>query len=129
MSLQLVLGNSGAGKSHFIYEHIVKEASLHPEMTYLVIVPEQFTMQTQKELVSMSPRQGIMNIDILSFQRLAFRVMQEVGGEQRPVLEEIGKTLVLQRVIQEQEKKLGVLASSLKKTGTVSHVTLAMTDI
>ena len=40
MSLQLVLGNSGAGKSHFIYEHIVKEAGLHPEMTYLVIVPE-----------------------------------------------------------------------------------------
>ena len=129
MSLQLVLGNSGAGKSHFIYEHIVKEASLHPEMTYLVIVPEQFTMQTQKELVSMSPRQGIMNIDILSFQRLAFRVMQEVGGEQRPVLEEIGKTLVLQRVIQEQEKKLGVLASSLKKTGTVSQMKSLVSEL
>ena len=77
----------------------------------------------------MSPRQGIMNIDILSFQRLAFRVMQEVGGEQRPVLEEIGKTLVLQRVIQEQEKKLGVLASSLKKTGTVSQMKSLVSEL
>ncbi len=43
----------------------------HPTKQYLIIVPEQFTMQTQKDLVMMHPRHGIMNIDILSFERLA----------------------------------------------------------
>ncbi len=79
-----------------------------------MIVPEQFTMQTQKELVAFV-RHGIMNVDILSFDRLAHRVFAEVGGDQTPVLEDVGKILVLERVVQEQRKKLGVLGSSLEK--------------
>lgn len=81
MSLQLIAGNSGSGKSHYIYEKIIRESVEHPERNYLMIVPEQFTMQTEKELVSLHPRKGILNIDVLSFNRLAYRVFEEVGGE------------------------------------------------
>ncbi|NCB92636.1 MAG: helicase-exonuclease AddAB subunit AddB [Clostridia bacterium] len=129
MSLQFVLGSSGSGKSHELFCHIIKEADLHPEKTYLVIVPEQFTMQTQKELVALSPNHGIMNIDILSFQRLAYRVLNEVGGETRPILEEIGKTLVTQKIVQEKEKNLGVLSTSLKKTGTISEMKSLISEL
>ena len=122
MALQFVPGNSGAGKSFQLYQKILQEAGTHPERKYLVIVPEQFTMQTQKELVALSPRHGIMNVDILSFDRLAHRVFAEVGGDQTPVLEDVGKILVLERVVQEQKKKLGVLGSSLEKLGTVSEL-------
>lgn len=69
MSLQLIAGNSGSGKSHYIYEKIIRESVEHPERNYLMIVPEQFTMQTEKELVSLHPRKGILNIDVLSFNR------------------------------------------------------------
>lgn len=48
MSLQFILGNSGSGKTEYIYRKIVKEAAEDPKKDYLVIVPEQFTMQTQK---------------------------------------------------------------------------------
>ena len=80
MALQLILGNSGAGKSYYLFEKIIKESMEHPDLQYLVIVPEQFTMQTQKDLVLMHPCRGIMNIDVLSFERLAHRVFDEVGG-------------------------------------------------
>ncbi|MBS6194185.1 MAG: helicase-exonuclease AddAB subunit AddB [Clostridiales bacterium] len=129
MSLQFILGNSGAGKSHRLFQYLIGQAEAHPEKNYLVVVPEQFTMQTQKKLVAMSPGHGIMNIDILSFQRLAHRVLAEVGGENRPILEEIGKTLVLQRVVQEQEKNLGVLAGSLKKPGTISEMKSLVSEL
>ena len=46
MALQFVPGNSGAGKSFQLYQKILQEAGTHPERKYLVIVPEQFTMQT-----------------------------------------------------------------------------------
>ena len=65
MSLQFIMGNSGAGKSRYAYQKILAEAMRHPEKTYLIIVPEQFTMQTQKELVSLHPAGGILNVDIL----------------------------------------------------------------
>ena len=67
-------------------------------------MPEQFTMQTQKELVSLHPAGGILNIDILSFQRLAYRIFEETGGSLYPVLEETGKSLVVKRVAQEKKK-------------------------
>lgn len=79
MALQFIFGPSGAGKSHYIYSKIIQESMEHPGRSYLVLVPEQFTMQTQKALVEMHPRKGIMNIDVLSFERLAFRVLEEVG--------------------------------------------------
>ena len=66
MSLQFIIGNSGAGKSGTAYENIIREASANPDRLYYVIVPEQFTMQTQKTLVEMHPDGGILNIDILS---------------------------------------------------------------
>ena len=48
MSLQFIFGNSGSGKSHYLYQQIVEESIRHPEKNYLVLVPEQFTMQTQE---------------------------------------------------------------------------------
>ena len=122
MALQFILGPSGAGKSHFIYEKIIQESLEYPDKKYLVIVPEQFTMQTQKELVSLHPRKGLLNIDILSFNRLAYRVFSETGGNTLPVLEETGKSLVLQRVIQEQQKELKILGGTLRQSGAVSQM-------
>ena len=77
MSLQFIIGSSGAGKSYFAYKRIIQESLQYPEKNYYVIVPEQFTMQTQKTLVEMHPGKGILNIDILSFERLAYRVFEE----------------------------------------------------
>ncbi len=46
MALQFVFGGSGSGKSHYLYQNITKEAEENPSLSYLVLVPEQFTMQT-----------------------------------------------------------------------------------
>ena len=68
MSLQFIFGNSGSGKSSYLYRNILKEAAEHPEKNYLVLVPEQFTMQTQRELVRLEKSHAIMNVDVLSFE-------------------------------------------------------------
>ena len=122
MALQLILGNAGAGKSHYIFEKIIQESMEHPTKQYLIIVPEQFTMQTQKDLVMMHPRHGIMNIDVLSFERLAHRVFSEVGGEHRKILEDTGKSLVLRKLAEEKKDELTLLGGSLRKLGYISEV-------
>ena len=104
MSLQFVFGNSGAGKSWELYQGLIREARKNPTEQFLVLVPEQFTMQTQKDLVSMHPDGGILNIDVLSFQRLAYRVFEETGTQVGKVLEETGKNLVLRKVAQEHKE-------------------------
>ncbi len=122
MALQLILGNSGAGKSYYIFQKIIKASMEHPEKQYLIIVPEQFTMQTQKDLVMMHPRHGIMNIDVLSFERLAHRVFHEVGGEHRKILEDTGKNLILRRLAEEKKEELTLLGKNLKRLGYISEI-------
>ena len=122
MSLQFILGNSGSGKSHYLYQQIVNESMEHPEKNYLFLVPEQFTMQTQRDLCAAHPRGGIMNIDALSFMRLAYRVFEEVGREEQPVLDDEGKNLVIRRIAGKLEDDLKVLKGNLKKQGYISEV-------
>ncbi|HIX62889.1 MAG TPA: helicase-exonuclease AddAB subunit AddB [Candidatus Mediterraneibacter colneyensis] len=122
MSLQFIFGNSGSGKSHCLYQDIVSRSVRHPQKNYLVLVPEQFTMQTQKDLCLMHPRGGIMNIDVLSFGRLAHRVFEEVGEDNRTVLDDEGKNLVLRKIANDFEDELTVLKGNLKKQGYISEV-------
>ena len=129
MSLQFIFGNSGAGKSEYGFRYIIEKAMRHPDRRFLVVVPEQFTMQTQKTIVSMHPDGGILNIDVLSFQRLAYRIFEETGGELRPLLSETGKTLVLQRIAQEQEKNLKVLGQNLKRHGAVTKMKSLVSEL
>ena len=120
--LQFILGNSGAGKSHYLYEKIIQESMKHPEINYLVIVPEQFTMQTQQDLCTLHPNHGIMNIDVLSFGRMAHRIFEEVGQSRGQVLDDEGKNLILRKIAGQYEDRLRVLKGNLKKQGYISEV-------
>lgn len=129
MGLQFIVGSSGAGKSHDIYQDVIRRSMEEPHRRFLVIVPEQFTMQTQKNLVSMHPRKGILNIDVLSFQRLAYRIFEEVGQDLSPLLEETGKSLVLQKIAQEQGQKLKILGTNLNKPGAVEQMKSLISEL
>ena len=122
MSLQFIFGNSGSGKSRYLYEQVIAGACENPNRNYIVLVPEQFTMQTQKELVRLHPRHGIMNIDVLSFGRLAHRIFEEVGGNRRIVLDDIGKSLLLRKAAGDMEGELKVLGSNIRRLGYISEV-------
>ena len=75
MSLQFIFGNSGSGKSHYLYQQIVEESIRHPEKNYLVLVPEQFTMQTQKDLCMAHPRGP--NVHSLITRRILYSIYLE----------------------------------------------------
>ncbi len=128
MSLKFVFGPSGAGKSRLLYEKLIADAALHKKKNYLVIVPDQFTMQTQKDLVTLSPTGGIMNIDVLSFGRLNHRIMEEVGREPIPVLDDTGKSLVLQKVAAGVADQMPALGSFLQKQGYIHEVKSAISE-
>lgn len=129
MALQFIFGGAGAGKSYYLYNKIIQQSIENPKKQYLILVPEQFTMQTQKELVTMHPRKGICNIDVLSFERLAFRVLTEMGESQRTLLEETGKSMVLRRVAQEKKKELKILGEKMDKQGYVSQMKSMVSEL
>lgn len=129
MSLQFIFGNSGSGKSDFLYDSVLKQAKENKEQQFLIIVPEQFTMQTQRELVERQKQHVIMNVDVLSFARLAYRVFDDLGKQNVVVLEETGKNLVLRKVAEQKKAELNVLGANMNKMGYVGEVKSLISEL
>ena len=125
MSLQFILGPSGYGKSEYVQKLATESAAVHRDMNYLMIVPDQFTMQTQMDMAGRNPDGGILNIDVLSFGRLTHRIFEEVGRPERAMLDDLGKCLILRRVIHENEDNLKVLKKGIHTPGYVAEVKTA----
>lgn len=101
----------------------------HPQQNYFIIVPEQFTMSTQQQIINMHPRHGIMNIDILSFPRLAYRIFAQTGTRQQEILDDTGKSLVLRKVIEEHKGELKYFARNIGKAGFVEEMKSVISEL
>jgi ATP-dependent helicase/nuclease subunit B len=128
MSLRFVFGPSGSGKSTTVYQECLRRAKEHPESNFLIVVPDQFTMATQAALVGLSDAHGILNIDVLSFGRLTHRILEEVGTEDIPVLDDTGKSLVLQKVAGGLEQQMPVLGRRMHSQGYIHEVKSALSE-
>ena len=122
MSLQFYIGASGTGKSTTVYQEVLKRAKEEPFRRFFVIVPDQFTMQTQKVLCHLSEHGGILNVEVLSFGRLAHRIFEELGFESLPKLDDTGKNLILRKVAADCEEQLSVVGANMKKIGYIAQV-------
>ena len=128
MSLQFYFGGSGAGKSRQLQMDMLRWAEKDRDRNFLFLVPDQFTMQTQVDLVAASSHGGIMNIDVLSFGRLAHRIFEETGMGQETVLDDTGKSLVLRRVASTLGGNLPVIGKNLDKIGYIHEVKSAISE-
>ncbi len=122
MALQFIFGGAGRGKTWYMEHQVTREALEHPEKQFFVIVPEQFTMQTQKNLVNLSERKGLLNIEVQSFLRLAFRIFAETGSGNIPVIDDMGKTMILKKVLLKEQKKLEYFGEQIHKKGYVAEI-------
>lgn len=129
MALQFILGGSGSGKTRFLYETAIRESLAHPDLQYLVVAPEQYTMQTQKEIIRLHPRHGVMNIDILSFKRLAYRVFEDLGIRLPAVLDDMGKSMVIRKVAGMEKKKLGLYGRHLEQAGFINQLKSQISEL
>lgn len=122
MSLQFILGGPGSNQSEILYKEMIADALAHPEKKYVLIVPEQFTMQTQKMLTALHPGHSVMQIEILGFIRLAHRVFEELAVKIPDIIDDSGKSMLLRKVLGEVQEELGMYASKVGYTGFVSQM-------
>lgn len=122
MALTFILGASGAGKTEWLYRKILTTAKEHPERTVLVIVPEQFSLQTMKDLIMRSETKSMSNIEVLSFLRLSYRVFEELGVESKELLSDVGKSLLVKRVLNRFAGELRMFAPNVKKAGFLDEM-------
>lgn len=129
MAIHFILGGSGRGKSFYLNHMISKMAQKNPKRQFIMLVPEQFTMQTQREMVGISPCRGIMNIDVQSFVRLAYRIFGETGAGNLPVLDDMGKTMILRKVLSGCQDRLEYFGGNIHKKGYVEEIKSFLSEL
>ena len=106
--LQIILGAGGSGKTEYLIRKALQEAGkdYHRQIYYLV--PEQDTLAMQKRIVSHSENQGkgILNVDVLSFQRLYYRAFENTNQKSPLSLDEMGKMMILRLILGKKKKQL-----------------------
>ncbi len=121
MALQFVLGHSGTGKTEWIYERLGKTEAT-PSRSTILIVPEQSTLQVQGEFLDRLDGRSMMAVEILSFQRLAFRVSDYLGIAGKTLLDDYGQQMLLRHLIDQDKGSYPLLARNCKRPGYVSEL-------
>ncbi len=93
MSVQFILGGSGSGKTDRCLFQI-KEALKTSKAPIIYIVPEQYSLEAEKALVSTCENGALTQVNVLSFKRLAFNIFSKCGGLGLPLLDDTGKIML-----------------------------------
>jgi len=118
VSIRFIFGRAGTGKSTYCLEQIVQEIKKDPLGTPLILlVPEQATHQMEMRLARTPELGGILRAQVLSFHRLGWRVFSETGGGQKAVLGEMGKRMLLRRLLLQFKPQLQIFARSATRPG------------
>ncbi|MHC1683344.1 MAG: helicase-exonuclease AddAB subunit AddB [Clostridiaceae bacterium] len=129
MSLNLVLGRSGCGKSHCIYEDIEKSLKKNPDKNIIIIVPEQFTFETEKMVLNTFGEENSFNIKVLNFKRLCYRAFQEVGGSTQLFINNSGRNMIIHKILQENIMDLKSFGSAARQKGFISVLSDTITEL
>lgn len=110
MGLRLVYGKSGTGKSTFLFNEIKEKIS--GDKKIYIITPEQFSVTAERELINAVGTGAALNAEVLTFNRMAYRVMNEVGGATKTALSPCGKAMLIYNILLNEKSNLNFLGKS-----------------
>ena len=118
MRLNLILGRSGVGKSKYIYSSISKKIG---EKKIFLIVPEQANLSAERKLFENSDRNSLINVEVLTLSRMAYRVASEIGGNLNR-LSEAGKDMLIFDILSTEKSNLKFLGKTEKNIDIVNRM-------
>ena len=103
MGLRIIYGRAGSGKSEYCFKEIKR--IVNDEEKIYIITPEQFSFTSEKKLLDSLETGAVINAEVLTFNRMAYRVMSEVGGLAKTNLSKSGKAMLVYNIIKQIRRK------------------------
>lgn len=121
MSLKIIYGNSGTGKSTYIFKEIADKIKNKSKRKIYIITPEQFSFTAENKLLdSIKPTKAVVNAEVLTFNRMAYRVMKKVGSANILNLSTSGKSMLIYNILSEEKNNLKFVGKSNENVELVS---------
>ena len=112
--LHIFYGRENIDKSRFIFESIKGKT--------LLLVPDQFTLQAERDAFFYLGAKGLMDLEVVSISRLGLKVLAETGGGKRPLIDKYGRHMLLTKILRENREALGIYRGQEKKQSFIEMV-------
>ncbi|RKQ31303.1 helicase-exonuclease AddAB subunit AddB [Oceanobacillus halophilus] len=129
MGLRFIIGRSGTGKSGRMLDEI-KEKQMHDPLgkPIFYIVPDQMTFQQEYTLFNDKELQGSIRAQVVSFSRLAWRILQETGGATKQFISSVGIQMMLRKIIEEKQGEWRTFNKAMEKQGFLKQLEEMITE-
>ncbi|MFZ3589126.1 helicase-exonuclease AddAB subunit AddB [Bacillus sp. DJP31] len=123
MTLHIVVGRSGSGKTHGMLDEVREELLTTPTGDPIVyLVPDQMTFQIEYDLIQTPGLGGMLRAQVFSFSRLAWRILQETGGISRLHLTNVGTNMLIRKIVEHRKNDFLVYGRAAEKAGFIDHI-------
>jgi ATP-dependent helicase/nuclease subunit B len=112
--LNIYYGRENLDKDRFIFERISGKT--------ILLVPDQFTLQAERNAFDYLGVRGLMDLEIISPSRLGLRVLQEVGSEKKVRIDKYGRHMLLSKIVGQEKDSLQVFRGMETKTSFIELV-------
>ena len=129
MSLQFIYGRAGSGKSFHCLDSIKTKQNNDSNKKIVLLVPEQYTLQAERDLIKVLGTGGILKTEVLSFRRMAYRVLNEVGGITYPHIHPAGKNMIIYRILDRLKDQFTIFHKSANCKGFVNTLATLITEL
>lgn len=122
MTIRYIIGRAGSGTDRRAIEEIGRELQKDSVQRLFLLVPEQYTLQAERNLIAQLNLPGIMRAEVLSFNRLLYRVLNETGGKNKVLINEQGRNMVIKKVINSVAGDLKVYQKASRQQGFIDEI-------
>lgn len=131
-SLEFIIGRAGTGKTERCLNDAVERIKDRPLGGALILLmPEHMTYKLERELAERLAAQGagFMRAYVFGFRRFARKILLETGAGHETRISEVGRRLLLRKILTEQGDTLKVFARVAKKRGFTGELSELIKEI
>ena len=109
--LKVIIARENLNKEKYAFENIGDEA--------IIIVPEQYTLEAEKDALKYKKRQGIAETQVISFSRLGTKIFKAVGAFEKELLDKQGRHILLTKILKDNKEKLEIFKNQESKNSFI----------
>ena len=128
MGIRFIYGRSGSGKSTYCLKSIKNKINDNMSNKLIYLVPEQYTFQRETMLLNNVGEEGLLRAQVLSFKTMAQRVFEECGGRVHDRMKDAGKSMLIHKILQEDEENLQYFNRISKEQGFTDIISDTITE-
>jgi ATP-dependent helicase/nuclease subunit B len=130
VQIRFLLGPAGSGKTFRCLSEIRAALKASPDGPPLILLaPKQATFQLERQLLADDSLRGYTRLRILSFERLARFLFDQLHQAPPKMLDEEGRLMVLRALLAKKRDELKLFRASARLTGFAQQLSLVLREL